>query len=148
MTPVPIRKAKPADLTAIVALGIEALEKTNHPGVVISRAKVEDIARQCVTSSANFAWVAERDGIVGGAVCARVHECLHYAQKQASVVQFYSKIPGEGVKLIREFLRWARGRPAIKMIVFTLEADADPRIEKLLARLGLQKKLPIFLQTK
>lgn len=142
-----IRRATPYDIPAIIALGIEALNRGTYPNLVISHEKVSAMARQCVSSSQNFAWVAERDGIVGGALCALVHENTFHERQKASVVQFYTRIPGEGVKLLREFLRWARGRPAIKIISFTLEPDADPRIGKLLSRLGLHRELRVFLES-
>lgn len=138
----------PADIPAITAIGLEALRAQAYPGLVISPEKVEHVARECVTSASNFAWVAERDGVVGGAVCALVHDQMWYARKQASVVQFASNIPGDGAKLLREFMRWARGRPAIKLISFSLECDADPRIGKLLERLGLRTALPNYIATK
>jgi hypothetical protein len=143
-----IRRAVPSDIQAIVELGIEALNKGAYKNMVVSRTKVEEMARLCVASPANFAFVAERDGVVGGAVCGFVNECLFYERKQLSIVQFYCRIPGEGIKLIREVLRWARGRPAIKLIVFSMEHDADPRIGLLLKRLGLWMALPTFIETR
>lgn len=140
-----IRKATPDDLIAIVDLGIEALEKSDHPDMVISRARVEEVARQCVTSPANFAWVAERDGEVGGSVCAIVHPCMFYDRMQATVVQYYSKIPGDGEKLIRELIRWWRSRPVLKMLIFTLEYDTDPRVGDLLGRMGLCREQPAYV---
>lgn len=143
-----IRKAKPSDLAAIVDLGLEGMATGAYPGLVVSRAKLEDVARQCVSAAQNFCWVAERDGKVCAAVSAIVHECVFHTHKQMSIVQFYSRAPGEGIKLMREALRWGRSRPTIKVITFTLEVDADPRIGKLLSRLGLNAKLPVYSETR
>lgn len=141
-----IRAANPSDIPAITALGIEALEKDAFPSMVIAPDKVEAMALECVSSASNFAWVAEENGKVVAAVSALVHELMFYERKQASVVQFYTTYPGAGIKLIREFLRWARSRRVIKMICFTLEVDADPRIGKMMKRLGLKEELPVWME--
>ena len=143
-----IRQAIPADISAIVELGLEALKIDPYPNLVISEIKIFSLATECVSAATNFAWVAEKDGKVVGAVCAIVHPLMFYERSQASVVQIYCQYPGDGLKLLREFLRWARSRPVIKMICVTLEAKADPRIGKLLNRLGLQKELPVYLEIK
>jgi len=143
-----IRKATPHDLNRIVELGLEALNQGAYPNLVISREKVEAMALQCISSPQNFAWVAEKDGIVGGAVCGFTADCMFYERKSFNVVQIYCRLPGEGIKLMREALRWARSRPIIKMIVVTLEYDVDPRIGKMLLRLGLKKELPVYLETR
>jgi hypothetical protein len=141
-----IRKATPDDIDSIVALGFEALQSDPYDGLTISRVKVYNVATECVSSSNNFAWVAEKDGEVVGAVCAIVHPIMFYEKRQASVVQYYCTDPGQGIKLLREFMRWAEGRPVIKMICFTLEINSDPRIGDLLAKLGLAGELPVYLK--
>jgi hypothetical protein len=143
-----IRRARPDDLVKIVELGIEALEKADHPGMVISREKIEAIAKQCISSPKDFVWVAERGEMVMGAVCARTHDNLFFERQQATVVMCYCLIPGEGIKLLREFLRWARSRPIIKVISFTPEINSDPRIGKMLGRLGLRKFLTTYIEIK
>lgn len=143
-----IRKATPADVPAIVEMGLEALNTSPYPNMVISRQKVEAVALECVSSAKNFSWVAEKDGVIGGALCAVTHDCMFYERQQASVVQWYCKIPNDGIALMREFIRWANSRPAIKMISVSLEYDADPRIGKVLKRLGLDMTLPAFISTK
>ena len=117
-----------------------------YPNLVIDKEKVRAVALECVSSASNFAWVTEVDGKVVAAVSAFVTDMLFYERKQANVVQFYTTCPNAGLPLIREFLRWARSRRVIKMICFTLEIQADPRIGKLLSRLGLKSELPIFME--
>ena len=143
-----IRKATPHDLSAIVELGLEALNKGAYQNMVVSHDKVEAMAIQCVSSARNFAWVAEKDGAIGGAICAIAHDCMFYERQQASVVQWYCKIPGDGIRLMREFIRWADARPIIKMKAVSLEYDADPRIGNILTRLGLNITLPAYIGTR
>ena len=143
-----IRKAKPSDLADVVRLGIESLNIDPYEKLRISEEKVKDLATECISAPCNFCWVAEKDGKVVGAVSALVHPMALYERSQASVIQFYCTDPGQGIKLIRELLSWVATRPAIKMVCFTIECRADPRIGKLLKRLGLQNELPIYMSIK
>lgn len=140
-----IRKATPSDIAAVADLGIEALKIDKYDKLIIDREKVVAVARECISSSNNFCWVVEKDSEIVGAVTALVHPMAFYERSQATVVQFYCKESGQGIKLIREFLKWAKSRPAIKMVCFTLECKADPRIGKLLERLGLNNELPVYM---
>ena len=141
-----IRKAGPADIDGVTALGLEALENDPYEGLLIDPARVRAVAMEGITAPSNFCWVCEEDGEIVGAVTAIVTDMLFYERKQANVVQFYCKAPGEGAKLLRELMSWARGRPVIKAVLFTLEHRADPRIGKLLTRLGLEVELPVYME--
>lgn len=141
-----IRKAVPDDIQGIMDLGIEALNISPYPNLVINRVKIYSMATECVSSANNFAWIVKEENEIVGAVCAIVHPIMFYDGSQASVVQFYCKSPGNGIKLLREFMSWVRGRHIIRMVCFTLEMRADPRIGKLLNRLGLNKELPVYLK--
>lgn len=144
-----IRRARLDDIDALVKLGIEAMQEVSpFPNMRIDHEKVRDMAQTVVANNMHFCWVCETDEGVVGAVSAFVHDMDFYERKQASIVQFYCKAPGEGVRLLREFLRWARARRIIKMIVFSVECGADPRIGKLLERLGLSKEFPIYVETR
>jgi len=129
-------------------MGLEALERDKYDKLLICKDKVEAMALDCVSAATNFCWVAEKDGELVGSVAAIVHPMAFYERSQASVVQFYCTDPGSGVKLIRELLKWVASRPVVKMVCFTLECKADPRIGKLLRRLGLTNELPVYMSIK
>jgi len=139
-----IRRAVPGDIEGVAALGIEALEKNGYEELVIDPKKVLEMARLVVTGAGNYCLVASRQGKIVGAVSALVQEQLFYERKVANVVQFYCTAPGVGVQLLREFLSWVRGRPAIKSVMFCLEIHADPRVAKLLRLLGMQNEFPVM----
>lgn len=143
-----IRRAVPQDIPAIVSLAIEAVRPERYPYLVLSREKIGRLAVECVSSAQHFLWVAERDGVIGGAVVAVVNEGLWFDRREACVVMFYCVLPGEGIKLLRQFLRWVAARTIIKRVVFTLEDDADPRVGKLLARLGFKRAFPVYVATR
>lgn len=140
-----IRRARQSDSVAIANLGKEALEAMPVPNQRISNEKLLDLARTCILS--HYAYVAVKDGEVVGALCALVQDQTVYERKAACVVQFWCPEAGEGIKLIRHFIEWARPQRKIKCIMFTLEAGADPRIGSLLERVGLQKQeVPIYAE--
>lgn len=141
-----IREATLDDVSGIVALGLEALMINGYPGLIPCRSKMREAAIECISSASNYAWVVEKEGKVVGAVLALVHSMAFYKKNQATVIQFYCTEAGEGVKILREFMAWVKSRPVIKLVCFTLEARADPRIGKLLNRLGLQEEHPIYLK--
>ena len=143
-----VREATSTDVPDLVRLGQMALRADPAPKARISTQKLQDLARACVGDTNNYSWVSEIDGEVVAGLCALVHEQLVYERKQASVVQFYTTRPGEGIKLIRHFLKWARAQRKIKCIVFSIETNADPRIQVLLRRLGMKYSVPMCVEWK
>lgn len=142
-----IRRATIHDLAQIADLAIEAIDPSSVPTLRIDRERIEVMVKDVVTSPKNFGMVSIRNGKIVGAVGVLVHDSLFFERMTASVLMFYCKAPGDGARMIRDFVRWAKGRPAIKQIVFSLEWDADPRIAKFLERMGF-KNHPCFVLTK
>lgn len=133
-----IRPACPRDVDAVVALGIEALEREPEPDLRIDRNHIRKMAIECISGPQHFSWVSEQEGRVVAVVSAMVEDSALYERKIATVLQFYTKAPGEGIKLLRQLFRWAKTRPIIKRVVFQLEVNADPRIAVMLRRMGLR----------
>ncbi len=143
------RKAVPGDIPAIVALGIEALRRDAYESLVISPEGIEETARACIASAQHFAWVAEKDGRVQGALVAMTQPLVLYERSYANVLMWdCTRVPGAGVALMREFVRWVKGRPAIKLVQYTGERNADPRVAKLVQRLGFGEQLPLYVLLK
>ena len=138
-----IRKATPKDIDAIVELAVESVSRDPLP-VRIDRDAMRAMALECM-GPAHFAWVAEVDGKVEGCVGALVQRGFWFDRMQASVLLFYTRVPGAGAALIREFARWVKSRPSIKLALFSLEHNADPRIGKFLRRLGFVLENPQFV---
>ena len=141
-----IQDAALVHVGGMVRLGIDALKASPAPRQRISGEKLQNIARECIVGPNDYAKVSVQNGVVVAAVCAVVDEQILFERKQASVIQFYTTAPGEGIKLIRDFLRWARAQRKIKSIVFMLEVDADPRICKMLERMGLSSRMPTYVE--
>ena len=144
-----IRAATPHDLPAIQALGVEALNIDPYPELVPNKHRVYLYARECISAGAHFAWVSENAaGEVKGYLCALVTQNHFYDRNQATVIGWYCKETGDGIRLMQEFLRWARGRRGIKVIQYTGEKNMDPRIGRVLQRLGLNIQLPTFIEVR
>lgn len=144
-----IRRATPHDVTGVSELGIEALKNDPYPSLIIDEEKVVSTARECISSPSNFCMVSDFNGEIVAAVSSLVHQQMFYQRQQATVVQFYTRVPGEGVKLLRELKKWYMSRNGIKMICFTFETRADPRVKKLVSRIfGGSDELPVIMHIK
>ena len=138
MTKIVCRKAKLEDIPAIVDIAVESVSRDPLP-VKINREAMSDTARTCL-NPAHFMWVAEQDGKVVASVAACVQESFWFSKLQCSVLLYYTRVPGAGLPLMREFARWVKSRSAIKVAVMELEPDADPRLVKFLKRLGFARE--------
>jgi len=133
-----IRKATLADVPVIVDIAVESVTQNPLP-VRICRESMADTAREAIAGNQHFVWVSEIDGEVVAAVGAMSERSFWYERQQCSMMLYYTRVPGEGVKLLREFGRWVKARPVIKIAVIEMEPDADPRLIKLINRIGFSR---------
>ena len=145
-----IREAKPKDINKIIELGTESLRVNDHYSELrIDVNKIRQAAHEVVSGGNNFAWVSENsNGEVVGAVCGLSHPIMFHERNQLSILLYYCREPGDGGLLIRKIVRWWKTRPGIKMCVVCLEEGSDPRIGEILAKAGLEKRLPTFVGVK
>lgn len=132
------RRATTADIPAIVEIAVASVSVNPLP-VKIDRAAMAE-AVQFGLNPAHFVWVTEVDGKVVAAVVAHVSPGFWHERLTCSVLLYYTQVPGAGIGLLREFARWVKGRSAIKVAVFELEPDADPRLVRFLKRLGFDRE--------
>ena len=133
-----IRPATWADVDAVADLGVEALER--DPIGSIDRDSIVKTVSDGVSSAQHFMWVSEVEGVVEGALGALSMPFTFHRGKMLQVAQFYVRpaAKGDGIKLFREMLRWADGRPAIRLVVASVELSLDKRIIRMLERLGFE----------
>lgn len=130
-----IRKAVPADTAKIVTLSIEALRLDAYEELVISEEKVSALVRECVSSAQHFMWVSQdEDGAIDGALGALVYPLMFYERSQATVALWYCRRPGDGMRLMQQFLAWAETRPMIKQVQYVGERRGDRRILDILQK--------------
>ena len=139
-----MREAVSNDIEGVANLGYEAMMRDPYD-LDVSYPKLVEVATECIEDEDNFCWVVEESGVITGAVSGVLDEMLFYEGLQLSIVQYYCTTKGEGVNLIRKCIKWAKTKDNIKMICFTVEYKADPRISSLLERLGLTQELPIHI---
>lgn len=133
-----IRRAKPSDIDAIVDIAVESVSRDPLP-VKVDRQAMRETAVTCL-NPAHFMWVAEQDGKVVAAVAACVQPSFWFERLQCSVLLYYTRVPGAGLPLMREFARWVKSRSAIKLAVLELEPNTDPRLVKFLKRVGFTRE--------
>ena len=134
-----IRRATPSDVTAIVEIAVESVSRDPLP-VKIDREAMAEMARTLM-NPAHFMWVAEdANGNVTAAVAAMTQKSFWFRGLQCSVLLYYTRVPGAGAKLMREFARWVKSRSAIKVAVLELEPNTDIRMVSFLRRLGFDRK--------
>lgn len=133
------RKAKMGDIPAIVDIAVESVSRDPLP-VKIDRNAMADTAKVCL-NPAHFMWVAEDDnGNVVAAVAACVQQSFWFERLQCSVLLYYSRVKGAGIGLLREFAKWVKSRPAIKMAIIELEPGSDPRLIEFFKRVGFARE--------
>lgn len=132
------RKAKLSDVPEIVEIAVLSVSIDPFP-VNISRKAMADTVQACI-NPAHFVWVAEDDGKVVAAVVACVQQSFWYEKMSCSVLLYFTTVKGAGLPLIREFARWVKSRSGIKVAEFTLEPNVDPRLLKVLRRIGFTRQ--------
>lgn len=139
MTKIVCRKAKMGDLPAIVDLACESVSRDPLPVKVDREAMLE--TGKSLLNPAHFLWVAEDEsGNVVGSVAACAQQSFWYRGLQCSVMLYYTRVPGAGAALLREFARWVKSRSGIKVAVLELEPNTDIRMIRFLRRLGFERK--------
>lgn len=132
------RKATMQDINAIVDIAVESVSQDPLP-VKIDREAMADTVRTCL-NPAHFVWVAEHEGKIVAAVVACAQPSFWFSKLQCSVLLYYTRVAGAGLPLIREFAKWVKSRPAIKVAVVELEPGVDPRLVQFFKRVGFQRE--------
>jgi len=138
MSKIVIRRAAMGDISAIVEIAVESVSRDPLP-VKIDREGMAVTARSCL-NPAHFMWVAEQDGKVVAAFAAVAQQSFWYTKLQCSVLLYYTRVAGAGLPLLREFARWVKSRPAIKVAVIELEPGVDPRLVQFFKRVGFARE--------
>lgn len=132
------RRAKLGDVPAIVDIAVESVSREGLP-LTIDRESMGETAKACL-NPAHFMWVAEDDDKVVAAFAGFVQKGFWFEKMQCSVLLYYTRVPGAGIPLMREFAKWVKGRSGIKMAVIELEPDADPRLVSFFKRVGFSRE--------
>lgn len=144
-----IREAKQTDIPELITLAIEALNADKYSEFTIDRNRVFMQVSSCVISKMNFSWVSEIDGKIVGGLGAAVTPQAVYEGSIAVVVMWYCKTGGDGMRLMREFLRWVDARKSINQVQYTGERKGDIRIlQSLVKRYGFIIDVPFLYRNR
>lgn len=133
------RPAKHSDAEAILDLAVESVSRDPLP-VTISRSAMRDTFDAVVGKPNHFAWVAEQDGTVVACVAAQSGFGFWFERQQCSVILYYGRVIGSVVPLLIQLARWIKSRPVIRLAVIELEPTTDPRLMRLMRRLGFARE--------
>ncbi len=111
---------------------MEALQQDPIEGLVVSQLRVSEVASEAVRSNKHFTWVAETDGEVKGAMLVLVNPSMLYERSEATVVMLFVK-NGDGLRMIREFMRWFESKRGIRQMNIT--GTGNQELDKRLVRL-------------
>ena len=133
------RAATLADIPAIIELAVESVSRDPLP-VRISRDHMAETARAAIGRSNHFVRVVEINGKVVGCVAAMTAPGFWFERLQCSVLLYWSRHIGGGIRLLRELADWVKSRPNIKLAVMELEPGADARLIRFMKRLGFERE--------
>ena len=134
-----IRKATRSDAEQIVALAAESGANSDLP-VEPDKQAILTMCRQMIGNGSQFVMVSDNDGQLDACVAAVAQPSFWYRGLQASVILYYARKPGAGGLLLREFAKWVAGRPVIKVAVMEMEPGCDPRLLRVMRRLGFARQ--------
>lgn len=132
------RKATMSDIPAIVDIAVESVSREGLP-LTVDRTAMADTAKACL-APVHFMWVAEDNGKVVAAFAAVVQKSFWFTRMNCSVLLYYTRVAGAGLPLIREFAKWVKSRPTIKMAIVELEPNVDPRLARFFKRVGFARE--------
>lgn len=136
-----IRKAEVRDAPAIWELAQEAHSTAYYSSIPLSEVKCKRILAMMIGSPSQFAWVSEKEGGVHGVLLGCVDEILWSTKKEATDILFYVRpcSKGDGFRLAKKFISWARNIPAVYMIGFSVSTGEPREAERLYQGLGLTR---------
>ena len=139
-----IREAVYEDLDAIVALGYEARERSWYRHIPPDEPKFRKLTLRIMTSQQHLALVAERGGMVVGVLLAVSDEIFFSRAKSVTDILTYVRpaAAGDGARMARYLIRWAKARPSVCQIVLSISGDiVDPgRTGSMYESLGLARQ--------
>ena len=117
---------------------------TEMPYLRINREKIYHVAN-ALLGKQNYFRVIEREGEVVAILAALTNENL-WAEKRCSLpIIWWSKSPGCGVRLLRDYRKWVDSRPVLRFAAFYYQYHWDDRVGRLLELTGFAKEGGAYL---
>jgi len=135
-----IRFARPSDLDEIVAMGKRAHEKSSYAAYTVNDRTCRDTLRTCMATESRCVLLAiDCDNKPTGFIIGAVESYWFLTNvKVASDWMTYAERPGDGRRLLRAFVRWAKEQGACELeLSISVGGVAAERTESLYRHLGL-----------
>jgi hypothetical protein len=134
-----IRPAVLSDLHEI--LGIARDEARQYRNLKVDMKKIHKGVIQAISSAKHFCWVEVNDqNYATGVLIGLTSENLWAQRSNCLVVLWYSKVVGNGVKLLRAFKKWVQSRRLIRVAGFVPDSNHIGQRPFLLAeRMGFSR---------
>lgn len=140
---VDVRKAVPNDLTQMVALGYRLCDLTPYKDIPRDRPSIVRAFSVSMSSQFGCAFVTERDGKLTGLIVGIAQQLWFSRARYATDLLFYSEHPGDGYKLLKQFLSWAWKVPGVVEVTMG-QSSGMRRSDALYRRAGLQRVGGVF----
>lgn len=136
-----IQRATPMD---VIELAQQQITLLSNDSLLISKDKVRNLLTQCVSSAAHFAIIEKKPDAISGALVAYVDRLTFHERSQAAAFMFFGNSIETKAQLVEAFIAWAKERPLIKRVVFSLEYELDQETVGILRTFGVTKQLPVY----
>lgn len=120
----------------MIRIRAEGLAAGYYPEFIPDIAREHGLLRELATGNRHYAKAIGLSGDPEAVLMAHEGDNLWATQRHATVLVWYSRTPGAGAKLLRDFVRWARGQKHLVVAGFMDDFDMDARVAVLLRRVG------------
>lgn len=131
-----------SDDVPLVRHKAQVLASTMYPELIPDIDKMHWLLRESMQSTNHYAHVVGAPGEPGAALIARTSNNLWALRRHASILLWYSEIPGAGAKLLRHFRNWVKEQ-GNSIVLAGFSSDwivLDDRPLKLASRAGFKQR--------
>lgn len=141
------RRLRSDDIDAVTAFVIDGMNAHKYP-LILSEHKVRATVKHMQESAADFHLVAFDGDKVVGAIAAVVSESPWFERADAHVIACRAVVPGVGPQLLTKLREWADNNMRIRRVLWSMEPDADVRIDKWARRYGFTSSHRVLISYK
>jgi hypothetical protein len=132
------RRLIPEDLDQAQGFAIEGLRPELYP-MRLDTGKIRGALQHFMSSTTDFHLVALDGGRIVGGIAAAVYESPWFERCDAMVAMFRATVPGVGAALLAALRSWIDDSMRIRRVLFPLEFDARPGMQRLVRRYGFNR---------
>jgi hypothetical protein len=134
-----IRKLVRTDFPLIRAKA-ETLAATMYPELISDIEKIHLLLREVLSSDHYYARAVGPEDEPKAALIARSHANMWAMKKSATILLWYSDIPGAGRLLLKDFKQWVKKDAQIVMAGITSDWHAERDVSPVLKRAGFLER--------